>query len=46
MIPKKHRRVYAKIKYGIKRRTKEANKLAEKRAKLTVKGGSDPEMES
>ncbi|KAL3099750.1 hypothetical protein niasHS_000234 [Heterodera schachtii] len=38
MVPKKHRRVYGKIKYGLKRKAREANKLAEKRAKLTTDG--------
>jgi pescadillo protein len=34
MIPKKHRRVYKKIKYGQKRSLREANKLQEKRARV------------
>lgn len=34
MIPKKHRRVYKKIKFGQKRKTKEMNALKNKRAKL------------
>jgi len=35
MIPKKHRRVYKKIKFGEKRKAKEQRKLLEKRIKLT-----------
>jgi hypothetical protein len=34
MIPKKHRRVYQKIKFGIKRKSKEVNKLKQKRQKM------------
>lgn len=36
MIPKKHRRVYKKIKFGEKRRARELKKLQSKRAKLDV----------
>jgi len=35
MIPKKHRRVYAKIRFGEKRQAREAKKLEEKRKKLS-----------
>uniref|UniRef100_A0A914GZ88 Pescadillo homolog n=1 Tax=Globodera rostochiensis TaxID=31243 RepID=A0A914GZ88_GLORO len=43
MVAKKHRRVYGKIKYGLKRKAQEANKLAEKRAKLTRSEGNGTE---
>lgn len=34
LIPKKRKRVYSKIKRGIKRRIREENKLSEKRLKM------------
>jgi hypothetical protein len=34
MIAKKHKRVYEKIKRGIKNKAREENKLSRKRAKL------------
>jgi hypothetical protein len=34
MLPKKHKRVYNKIKFGIKRKRKELNVLENKRRKI------------
>jgi len=36
MIKKKHKRVYEKIKKGMKKKAKNANELKQKRAKLEM----------